>query len=211
VPDVVTVDAMGHVYAFRHDGSVLFGPGGMWGGDHYSGAIALADLDHDGNVEILGGNTVFDSTGQVKWTANAQQASWNATTAADLDGDGTLEVVLGSAAYHHDGTPYWNTNLPGGYPQVANLDSDPQPEVLLTNVNGIAVIEHDGTIKFQDRRPTGVAVGFTAWLRPATIHDFDGDGAPEFAMSSASYYTVYRPDASIRWKGRIWRIRLEHG
>jgi len=203
VPDVVTVDAMGHVYAFRHDGSVLFGPGGMWGGDHYSGAIALADLDHDGNVEILGGNTVFDSTGQVKWTANAQQASWNATTAADLDGDGTLEVVLGSAAYHHDGTPYWNTNLPGGYPQVANLDSDPQPEVLLTNVNGIAVIEHDGTIKFQDRRPTGVAVGFTAWLRPATIHDFDGDGAPEFAMSSASYYTVYRPDASIRWSANV--------
>jgi hypothetical protein len=203
VPDIITVDPTGHLYAFNHDGTVKFGPAGLWAGDWYSGAIALADLDHDGNVEILGGNTVFDQHGIVKWSAPSIQANWNATTAADLDGDGYLEVVLGSAAYHYDGTLYWNTGLSPGYPQVANLDDDPYPEVLLTNINGLSVIEHDGTIKYQDKRPTGVAVGFDAWLRPATIHDFDGNGKAEYAMSSADFYTEYNADATIRWSAPV--------
>lgn len=35
--------------------------------------------------------------------------------------------------------------LSPGYPQIANLDADPEPEVLLTNVNGLSMIEHDGS------------------------------------------------------------------
>jgi hypothetical protein len=75
--------------------------------------------------------------------------------------------------------------------------------VLVTNANGISVLEHDGTTKYADQRPTGVAVGFTAWLRPATIHDFDGDGEAEFASSSASWYTLYEADASIVWSSPV--------
>lgn len=203
VPEIVTVDPNGRLYAFHHDGSIMFGPAGQWAGDWYSGAIALADLDHDGNVEIIGGNTVFDSNGVVKWSAPSAQATWNASTAADLDGDGYMEVVLGSAAYHYDGTLYWDTGLAPGYPQVANLDDDPQPEVLLTNVNGLSVIEHDGTIKYQDKRPTNDPVGFDTWLRPATVHDFDGNGKAEYAMSSADHYTEYNADATIKWSAPV--------
>jgi len=199
VPEIVTVDQAGRLYAFSNTGAVKFGPAGMWAGDHYSGAIALADMDHDGEVEIIGGNTVFDHTGAVKWTANAPQATWNASTVADLDGDGFQELVLGAAAFHYDGTLYWNTNLAGGYPQVANLDDDPEPEVLLTNTSGLSLMNHDGTIKFQDLRPTGVAAGGTTWIRPATIHDFDGDGKAEFAMSSSSFYTLYNQNGTIKW------------
>src|SRR4051794_20589939 len=54
VPDIVTVDTTGHLYAFDHAGNVMFGPADVWGGTTtagtdpwYSGAIALADLDHD--------------------------------------------------------------------------------------------------------------------------------------------------------------------
>ena len=111
VPDIVTVDTTGHLYAFDHTGTVLFGPGDVWGGTTaagtdpwYSGAIALADLDHDGHVEIIGGNSVWNDQGHLLWTAPTTEANWNATTAADLDGDGMMEVVLGHAAYHHDGT-----------------------------------------------------------------------------------------------------------
>ena len=203
IPDIVTVDTSGRLWAFRHDGSVIFGPAGQWAGDWYSCSIALADLDHDGNVEIIGGNTVFDSHGNVLWTASAAQASWNSTTVADLDGDGYMEVILGNAAYHHDGTLYWQTSLAAGYPQVANLDDDAAPEVLLTNMNGLSLIEHDGTVKYQDLRPTGVSAGGTNWIRPATIHDFDGGGHAEYAMSSASYYTVYHADGTVKWSAPV--------
>jgi hypothetical protein len=203
VPDIVSVTPTGNLVAFHHDGSSLWGPAGKWMGSPYSGAIALADLDHDGNVEIIAGNNVFDRNGTLKWTASTPEAPWNATTAADLDGDGYLEVVFGAAAYRHDGTQYWATSVVAGYPQVANLDSDPMPEVLVTNTNGLALIEHDGTVRYQDLRPTGVAVGYTAWVRPATIHDFDGDGQPEYAMSSANYYTVYRADGTIKWSAPV--------
>ena len=111
--------------------------------------------------------------------------------------------MLGSAAYHHDGTLYWNTGLATGYPQVANLDADPEPEVLLTNINGLSVIEHDGMIKYQDLRPTGVGIGFDTWLRPATVHDFNGDGTAEYAMSSADFYTEYNANGSIRWSAPV--------
>ncbi len=75
--------------------------------------------------------------------------------------------------------------------------------MLLTNRDGLSVIEHDGTIKYRDLRPTSVPPGLTTWIRPATIHDFDGDGHPEYAMSSATHYTVYRPDATIKWDATV--------
>ncbi len=209
IADIVTVDPQGRLMAFDHRGGVKWGPAGPWdknnptSGRWYSGAIAMADVDHDGDVEIVGGNTLFDHHGNALWTAPHPEAAWNATTIADLDGDGFLDIVLGSAAYRHDGTELWATNVAPGYPQVANLDSDPEPEILVTNTQGLAVIEHDGAVKYRDLRPTGVGIEGTNWIRPATIHDFDGDGRAEFAMSSASYYTVYNADATIRWSAPV--------
>jgi hypothetical protein len=86
---------------------------------------------------------------------------------------------------------------------VADLDDDGLPEVLLTSINGLSLIEHDGTITYQNLRPTNVAAGGTNWLRPATIHDFDGDGAAEYATSSASQYSVYEADATILWTAPV--------
>jgi len=172
--------------------------------DAYSGAIALADLDNDADVEIVAANFATDHMGNRLFTAPVAAGSWSATAAADLDGDGDLEVVLGNAAYHHDGTQYYSTpSVASGYPQIANLDGDPQPEVIVMNNNGIAMLEHTGAVKYQDLRPTGDGIGFTTWLRPATVHDFDGDSVAEFAVSSANHYTVYEGDASIVWSANV--------
>jgi hypothetical protein len=83
------------------------------------------------------------------------------------------------------------------------MDDDGRPEVIVNNMSGISMIEHDGTVTYQDETPTGDPAGGTTWIRPSTIHDFDGDQKPEFAVSSANHYTVYEADASIVWSAAV--------
>ena len=208
--EIVTAAPTGELLAFEHDGAlkwskpVVWDIGDQFGQDlRYSNSAALADLDNDGDVEIVSANMIFDHTGTMVVKLNEIAGQWGATTMADLDDDEDLEVVLGNAAFHHDGTLLWTTNLASGYPQVADFDEDGHPEILLTNVNGLSLIEHDGVVTFQNLRPTGVSASGTNWLRPATIHDFDGDGQAEFATSSASSYTVYEADATILWTAPV--------
>jgi len=203
LPEIVAVAVGGDLVAFEHDGTVAWMADNGWN-DAYSGAVALADLDEDGDVEIVIGNIVADHQGATLWTAPQPAGNWSATTVADLDGAPGMEVVLGHAAYHADGSEYYvNASIQPGYPQVANLDDDPDPEVLVTNGSGLNLLEHDGTTVFTGLRPTGDGIGFTTWLRPATVHDFDGDGVAEFAVSSGNHYTVYERTAEILWSSDV--------
>ncbi|MBX7079142.1 MAG: VCBS repeat-containing protein [Nannocystaceae bacterium] len=206
LPEVVTMDSAGLI-AFEHDGSVAWQAPTPSNSNFF--AVALADLDNDGDVEIVVGNFVADHTGATEFAApdyfwNAGDAIYlSATAAADLDDDGDLEVVMGRSAWHHDGSNYYQVQAQvPGYPQIADLDDDAQPEVLVTSTNGLTVLEHDGAVKYQDLRPTGDAPGYN-WYRPATVHDFDGDGVREYATSSATHYSVFEADASIVWTADV--------
>ncbi len=208
--ELVTAAPTGELLALEHDGTLAWSKpvawdiGELYGQDlRYSNSAALADLDNDGDVEIVSANMIFDHLGNMVVKLPKIAGQWGATTMADLDADDDLEIVLGNAAYHHDGALLWTTALASGYPQVADLDEDGLPEVLLTNVNGLSLIEHDGVVTYQNLRPTNVPAGGTNWLRPATIHDFDGDGVAEYATSSASQYSVYEADASILWTAPV--------
>ena len=188
---------------FEHDGTMkwtsnqIYVPG-------VAAAIGIANFDNAGFPEIyVNGMVVHGNTGNVLLNAPAQvgliSTQLQAPTAADLDGDGDLELVRGQDAYHLDGTVYYqDTTIEPGFPQVGNLDDDDEPEILLINPQGITVLEHDGTVKYEGLRPTGDPAGFS-WFRPATIHDFDGDGISEFAVSSASHYAAYRRNAMVMW------------
>jgi hypothetical protein len=193
--------------AFDTDGTEMWVTDAIWQQDQ-GGAVAIADLDNDGSPEIIGDGHIVDATGNVLFSAPAQ-TGWfiaqrnTATAAADLDGDMDLEIVLGQAAYHHDGTEVYNdaTVLPG-YPQIANLDDDDDPEIIVNNDNGITILEHDGTVKYADMKPTG-DVGLGAWFRPSTVHDFDGDDVSEFAVSSAASYSVFEPNLTVNWTAAV--------
>ncbi len=196
--------------AFEHDGTP------KWTGAQavgYSFGLALADLDNDGDVEIITNHSVSDHNGAVLWVASVPpcQASFlyawanncpNTSTAADLNGDGDLEIVAGKVAYHHDGTVYFNnptiTANSGKFvwPQVANLDSDPQPEVLLTSAFGdILILEHDGANKMH--RPGTNAP--TDYSSPAAVHDYDGDGAVDIGIGVSTRYDLHSQDGTVKW------------
>jgi hypothetical protein len=213
IPEIIAVTyPEGRLVAFEHDGVVKWTGNTVWEdglpgigfGDWAYGSVQLADVDTDGDVEIIAGNMLADHTGQTLWFAPQLAGDWNASTAADLDADGDLEIVLGHAAFRHDGSTLWVVpSVQPGFPQVADLDADGLPEVLVTNRGGISLIEHDGTLTYQDLRPTGVDASGLNWIRPATIHDFDGDGAPELAVSSQTHYTVYEANGSIVWDAPV--------
>jgi hypothetical protein len=200
------------VKAFEHDGTPKWQnttDGDM--ADQFtreSGAIALHDLDADGDVEIVFNHEAYDHEGVLLWEhENPDPGELEATTAADLDKDGQLEVITGHAAYRADGSVYYDNypTIPAqAIPQVGNLDDDPYPEVFLTSGSGIWMLEHDGAIKYGPVRPTGVAPdgGYLVWQRPGTIHDFDGDGLSDFSSSSATAYGVFTGplQADVLWQ-----------
>ncbi|MBP7288624.1 MAG: VCBS repeat-containing protein [Nannocystaceae bacterium] len=203
LPEIVAEYISGGVFrikAFEHDGTVKWAntTDGGNASQFYreSGAIALHDLDADGDVEIVFNHEVYDHDGNMLWEqTNPNPGELECSTAADLDGDGTLEVITGHSAYHFDGSVYFDnypTVTSQSIPQVGNLDDDPEPEIFVTSGQGIWMIEHDGSIAYGPVTPTGVAASaYLVWQRPGTIHDFDGDNVSEWASSSQSAYAVY--------------------
>jgi hypothetical protein len=199
ISDIVAVGYDGldaYLMAFDHDGAKKWKSTTVTesstGSDWFS--LLIADLDNDGDPEIFSGYQLFDHHGVLQW-ASADYAYDDAPTAADLDGDGDLELILESAAYHHDGSVYYK--LPGmgtAWPQVANLDEDSEPEVLLTG-DSIVVLEHTGEVKSKFLNGSYFA---------STIADFDGDGISDFGASRLTIFSTTRVnDGTEIWSAPI--------
>jgi len=214
IPEIVANDVAGHLVAYNHDGTL------KWTGPSigaykqvtasYCHAIAIYDLDGDGKPEIIAAFEVFDNKGKLLWgkdeSAFDGQFWCPANTAADLDGDGKLEVIFGNAAYHSDGSVYWTIPGPPGQPQVANLDSDPEPEIFIARQDGILILEHDGTIKLGPKQLINEPTSPNCWSKPGAVHDFDGDGIADVSASTCTSYGVYKVDGvnlTLNWKATV--------
>ncbi len=202
LPEIVTAAAddqsFGKLIAFEHDGTF------KWMGDtvfaSQNKAVALADLDADGDVEIMMGGHVADHEGKGLFTIEQDIDILQLTTAADLDDDGDMEVIIGARAHHHDGGEYYA--VPGifsGHPQVANVDDDPEPEVIVSGGIGLSILEHDGTVKLLNEQP----VAGNSWRRPVAVHDMDGDDEPEIAFGSDDSYSVLERDLGVVWTAPV--------
>ncbi|MFN7975297.1 MAG: FG-GAP-like repeat-containing protein, partial [Acidobacteriota bacterium] len=141
-----------------------------------------------------------------------------ASAVVDLNGDGVKDIVwLGIdpqtgftpwgnlvAASGVDGTELWHReqdDVPArGFPAtavaVAQLDSDPEPELVITRAfgAGVTVFEHDGSLKW-----TFSENGFATAVTEVAIADLDADGTPEIVIDR----NVVNADGSIRWHGAL--------
>jgi hypothetical protein len=204
IPEVIMRLSGGYVAAFENDGTHKWTTVESINSGLVA-APALADLDNDGDVEIVVDETILDHDGNVVWKAAQGWSSWGASAVADLDGDDDMEIIISSgSAYHHDGTVYFpNPGISGIgtgiYPQIADLDDDGLPEVLMAATGGLALLEHDGTVKWED-----FGGGSGDENRPVNIHDFDGDDEPELgasALMGTFAYGVYETTPSVLWTG----------
>jgi Putative metal-binding motif/CARDB len=169
-----------------------------------SHAPALADLEGDGDVEVIMGRLVLNGNGTLQANGTGGQGYYSAYSnsgfmsfAADLDADGDQEVIAGSSIYNANGSSFCATGTTDGYPAVANLDSDAQGEF---------VVVAGGTIRVFDTNCTQLysySVYGGGYGGPPTIADYDGDGHPEIGLPGNTYYTVYEVDGTRLWSAAI--------
>lgn len=189
---------------------------------------AVADLEGDGSLEVIGGAyTIFvlnGEDGSVQDSIDTPGSRvWPGVVVADLDGDTDLEIVTAQGGGYlnvldHTGGTVWTrqptSNELRGL-SVYDLDNDGTLEVIVTgavyNKTNTWVYEHDGTLRSgwpQLANDSGYAYG--VFNDNAAIGDLDGDNIGEIVVpSDVHYICAYEPNgaqipANAIYGGKGW-------
>lgn len=185
--------------------------------DFWWGGPSIADLEGDGQPEIIIGAMVFNHDGTLAWDGrnatglagdpgqgtNPRSASDNSPTytgtlsvVADLDrlpNANNLyeqEVVTGRTAYRADGTVMWEAPLAmrDGFPAIADFDNDGNPEVVVSSRGSVRIHNgRTGAVLWSVDVPSGR-------LGAPTVADFDGDGDLEIGVAGKDSYVALLVD-----------------
>lgn len=154
---IVGTSRHGGIYAFDDEGNIIDG----WPvetGKRFPAPITLADLDQDGDLEIIGSADyghfniyVYHHNGTKAFQVNNGNGLYQEIVPADLDDDEDLEILTVTDgqinAFHHDGQlvngwPVFFDGTPGGGGGSANgepsvlvgdIDDDGESEILISS------------------------------------------------------------------------------
>lgn len=165
-------------------------------GDFRSGAIsAAADIDLDGRLEVVTGNTLYRHDGSIVWRVPYADGY---PAVANFDADPNPEIVVvsrGTVRLHDaNGALLWGpVTLPGsdpeagGPPVVGDFDGDGAPEVGVAGSDVYVVLETNGAQRWQ-----ASTRDYTSNTTGSTLFDFDGDGSMEVVYRDEQKLRIYR-------------------
>ena len=203
--DVIGAGASGIAAWSGATGALIWQTSAYTGGNSpQCGAVGVADMSGDGDIEIIIGNAIYDGATGSKLAQGAYGSGAGHTWAApmgvtaDIDQDGDLEVVVGNAIYDEAGAAEWTNGQSDGFVAVGNFDSDPYGEIVVAYAGTLRLQDHDGTVLWSKPGLTGSTIG------PPTVADFDGDGEPEIGVAGNNVYIVVEgADGSTIWSNVV--------
>lgn len=193
------------VLMYEHDGTLTWESEDFTGDDFdWASAPVISDMDHDGSAEIVVGRAILNVDGTTRGVGIYGRGSYGITlgisessvpAVTDLDLDGEEEVIVGNARYNADGEAIWyDGDQADAIIGIANLDDDPEGEIVATSWNTIRAVDTDGTVMWG---PTTLKTANI--LAPAAIADVDGDGYPEIVTAGGNQLVVYNHDGTVLW------------
>lgn len=197
--EIIAFAAGDVVKAFEHDGTLKWTSPSIAGHVAYPGMAApsIADLEGDGDPEIIAGRAILNSDGTLRGAGayGTGAPTYGSTSfAADiLNEDGIQEVIVGNAIYNPDGEAYWYNMQSDGYPAIADFDLDGQAEIIVVGPGTVRLQDAAGIVLWDVTNPAGIG-------GPPTIADYDGDGLPEVGVAGSAGYVVFDTDGSILWQ-----------
>ena len=153
----------------------------------------MVDLDNNGVMDLLAGNTAYNLDGSILWQNNGLPDGF--TAVGDIDQNGTVDVVLVRGdVWVLDGAtgqPFLGpVDIPleqnrGGPPTIADFDGDGAPEIGIAGGTVYVVYNNDLSILWQHgTKDTSSAV------TGSSVFDFEGDGQAEVVYSDECFLRV---------------------
>jgi len=214
--------ALGSLQSPRPTGPALASPSGgisapvfkwqdscnPWCDTGWYASPAVADLDKDGQAEVIWGSydtvALNGEDGTEQWRAASGNRVWPGVVVADLTGNGSLEVIVGRnsdelTVYNNLGGVVWTRN-PFGSGEVrtlavADLENDGQLEIIVGRASGgdtkqLNVYDANGNVRpgWPARRDGEPGEGWGMYNENVTVADVNGDGFKEIIGPTDTHY-----------------------
>jgi hypothetical protein len=164
---------------------------------------AVADINGDGLAEIVAGNVIVDSKGNV--IGNLAVNAFFVPTIAELvpASKGPEIVVNGGTVLSSTGQLLFRTNCEGTsypYSAVSDLNHDGTPELVCAANGNISVWSNSGSLQWQVSVPKERDSAQNSGA--PNVGDFNGDGLFEIGSAGGDYYVVYDHLGKLLWKSK---------